>query len=147
MVSEVEANRWFYKQMLTGDSTDNIPGMYKAVGIKATTKWLDPINELFDEAEMFSYVREVYLTLADEAVKKGRIPTIAGRNLATEAGVEAFLLLVGTLLWIQRREGGVWIPPTGMLHDKMTQNTVRVEEDEAQGASKLISAVMPPFVT
>lgn len=125
MVTDVEADRTFYKQMLQGDSTDNIPGMFKAVGVKATQKWLDPIDSMTEPAEMFSYVREVYMTLGkDLADKHGGAGTviIAGRNLATTEGCEAFLLLLGTLLWIQRKEGGLWIPPTGGFHALMTNS-------------------------
>ena len=64
----------------------------------------------------------MYITLGGEAAKKGTGGFVAGRNLATTEGCEAFLLLVGTLLWIQRKEGGLWIPPTGQIRELMTRD-------------------------
>lgn len=136
MVSKVEGDRFFYKQMLTGDSTDNIPGMYKSVGVKATAKWLQPIDEMKEPEEMFSYVREVYMTLGKEAAEKGASSTLAGRNLATTEGCEAFLLLIGTLLWIQRKEGGLWIPPTGGLREHLMSHGGKDASHEAEKKPK-----------
>ena len=41
-VTETEADRFFYTQMLTGDATDNIPGLFKMVGVKALAKTKAP---------------------------------------------------------------------------------------------------------
>jgi len=59
-VNELEANKIFYKQVLTGDSTDNIPGMFKILGKKATAKWRSPIDDMHTEKEMYEYVLGVY---------------------------------------------------------------------------------------
>lgn len=59
-VDELTADKIFYKQLLTGDSTDNIPGMYKILGKKATQKWLSPIDDMNNVKEMYEYVCEVY---------------------------------------------------------------------------------------
>lgn len=59
-VDTTTANRIFYKQLLTGDSTDNIPGMFKLLGKKATSKWLSPIDDMDDEEEMYEYVCSIY---------------------------------------------------------------------------------------
>lgn len=54
---ETEAIRHFYKQLLTGDSTDNILGLYR-VGEKSTAvKALLPMTE---ELDMFRHVFEEY---------------------------------------------------------------------------------------
>jgi 5'-3' exonuclease len=128
MVTKVEADRFFYKQMLTGDSTDNIPGMYRVLGLKATSKWLEPIESMKDPAEMYAYVREVYGTLYTEQKLKGRLPKTTGiPGLDSEAGLEAFLLFLGTLLWIQRKDGGMFVPPTGLY---------ALKEDAATTAAK-----------
>lgn len=109
-VTEIEANRNFYTQMLTGDSTDNIPGMYATLGVKATKKWLEPLQDLTSEDEMYAYVWEVYHTLACEQKKKGRE---VHNNIYEPAALDSYLLLLGTLLWIQRKEDGLWFPPFG----------------------------------
>lgn len=56
-VSDLDGYRNFFKQMLTGDKTDNILGLY-GVGPKSTL--LKRIEELEDIDEMIYYVREQY---------------------------------------------------------------------------------------
>lgn len=60
MLTELESLKHFYTQILTGDSTDYIPGMYKLTGKMATPKIKQPIQEMTCEEDMLSYVREVY---------------------------------------------------------------------------------------
>lgn len=85
-VEEVDANRFFYKQILTGDSADNIPGLFKTHKIKATKKWLKPIDDLTNPSDMYQYVVECY------------------------KGNEEWVKWLGNLLWIKREETGVWVP-------------------------------------
>lgn len=86
-VDELDGDRFFYTQMLTGDSTDNIPGMYKRLGKKASKKYTDPIQEMDNVVDMYKHV------------------------LSTYEGDREFVQLIGQLLWIKRREGEVWVPP------------------------------------
>lgn len=55
-VSEIEGLKFFYKQLLIGDTSDNIKGVYK-VGEKKADKIIDPLN---DEQEMYETVLELY---------------------------------------------------------------------------------------
>lgn len=55
-VSEIDGLRNFYTQLLTGDSGDNIPGIF-GVGPKAAQKRLEGKDT---ESSLFSAVREVY---------------------------------------------------------------------------------------
>ena len=56
-VDETDGLRFFYKQLITGDSTDNILGLF-GVGEKSTlVKALDNID---DELEMYRHVRSKY---------------------------------------------------------------------------------------
>lgn len=71
--------RWFYKQLLIGDTSDNIKGVEKIGPVKAG-KLLDHI---IDEKEMFNVVRQLYND--DER-----------------------LLLNGRLLWIRRKDEELW---------------------------------------
>lgn len=48
--------KFFYSQVLTGDTTDNYPGLPRCGSIKA----FKALEECNDEAEMFSVVRELY---------------------------------------------------------------------------------------
>lgn len=85
-IEEEEANRFFYKQILTGDSTDNIPGMYKKLGKKATSKYTGPLDRMETPAEMFEHVVRCY-----------------------DGDVE-WVKWVGNLVWIKRSSDGVWLP-------------------------------------
>lgn len=101
-VDQVQADRFFYTQMLTGDSTDNIPGLFKMVGVKALAKTKAPIQEMTDPAEMYQYVRSVY---ADGYDKVGMCLDEKDEVLTN------WLTMIGGLLWIRRSEGEVYAPP------------------------------------
>ena len=55
-VSEIDGLRNFYTQLLTGDSGDNIPGIF-GLGIKTAQKRLEGLD---NESSLFTAVREVY---------------------------------------------------------------------------------------
>lgn len=67
-VDMLEGWRFFYTQCLTGDVSDNIPGLYKLTGSKATKKIKQPLQEFETPEEMDDYVYETYLDLG--ATKK-----------------------------------------------------------------------------
>lgn len=79
-IDPVESLRIFYRQMLKGDSVDNIPGLFRHKGIKCTQKILAPLDAMTDERDMYQHVLEHY------------------------EGDEAHLALIGKLLWIKRDE-------------------------------------------
>lgn len=93
-VSGLEADRFFYTQLLTGDSTDNIPGLFKRVGKKVMAKVKAPLAELTDVKEMYEYVHNVYSTYAEPIA------------------VDYWLLTQGRCLWMRREEGELWTPPS-----------------------------------
>lgn len=99
-VSEVEANRFFYTQMLTGDATDNIPGLFKRTGVKAMAKVKAPLEEMDDIQEMYDYVLHTYLNAVED---KGMS--------SDERDVERWLLSQGRCLWMRRSEGEMWEAP------------------------------------
>ena len=69
----------FYRQVLTGDPTDNIPGL-KGIGPVKAKRILEELN---DEYGLFTRVRREYSD-------------------------DSFLLLQGCLVWIMREEGKQW---------------------------------------
>lgn len=77
-MQDPEALRLFYQQLVTGDSSDNIPGIFKHSGIKAAKKLLEPIEELTRGPEMYEYVLDLF------------------------KGDKAHVDLMGKLLWIKR---------------------------------------------
>lgn len=84
-ISEEEALRFFYTQCLTGDSSDNIPGLFKLTGARATKKRKEPLLELSSRSEMAEYIAKTYLE---------------------EGATLDSLCEVATLLWIRRSEDG-----------------------------------------
>lgn len=84
-VQEVEAWRFFYTQMLTGDPSDNIPGLFKIAGVKASKRIKEGLLQLSDPAQMETYVTQKYM----------------------EAGADVRCLYeIGTLLWMRRKPLG-----------------------------------------
>lgn len=86
-IDDIEANRFFYTQCLTGDSTDNIPGIFQTTGKKASKKMKEPIQEMTTDYEMYQYVKDCY----GEHVEQ--------------------LNLYAQLLWILQKPKGYWTPP------------------------------------
>lgn len=85
-IDEVSANRFLYKQLLTGDITDNILGLY-GIGPKAAC--VQRIDECDTELQMFLEVKEQY-------------------ELRFGAHWEMFLEENGALLYLLRHEGDSW---------------------------------------
>lgn len=84
-ISEVEAWRFFFTQMLTGDTSDNIPGYFKITGSKASARIKAGLLQLSDPAQMETYVTQKYM----------------------EAGADVRCLHeIGTLLWMRRKPLG-----------------------------------------
>jgi len=92
-VSEREALRSFYRQLLTGDATDNIPGV-EGIGTANAHKIIDPFTK---EQGMWQTVLEEYTE---------RYP-----NGYYNKSVKNALLELGQLLWIQRTNRVRWEPP------------------------------------
>lgn len=83
-VSEEEAIKNFYTQLLTGDGVDNIPGL-KGIGPKKAAKIL---KDCVTEQELYKAVLEAY-----------------------DGNVE-YLTEQGQLLWLRREKGQLWQPPS-----------------------------------
>lgn len=82
-MEDPECLRLFYLQMLTGDATDNIPGLFKKTGQKATAQWKMPLDGMTRDSEMRAYIRDVYKD-------------------------DEFVDTIGKLLWIKRERGDFW---------------------------------------
>lgn len=81
--------RCFYKQLLTGDPTDNIKGLY---GVGAKSVLVSRLDEFEDEEPMYTHVRDEYV-----------------KRFGTYA--DQFLLENARLLWMLEKEGEMWNPP------------------------------------
>lgn len=89
-VSPEEGIWWFYRQCLTGDTTDNIPGI-KGIGPVRAAQSLPAVGA--SEADLYRAVLAEYVARYGEASHER-------------------LLEVGRLLWIRREPGQWWNPPT-----------------------------------
>lgn len=88
-----EAIRNFYKQMLTGDNTDNIPGIH-GVGPKTAETIL---GDWTKEKALYTTVRDCWYSHYPEGYE--------GHN------IEDVLKEIGQLLWIRRKRDELWEPP------------------------------------
>lgn len=85
-VTEIEGLQFFYKQLLTGDMTDNIKGLY-GVGPKSTL--VKKLDDLYTEEEMFNHVFSAYQDRFGSYAKQ-------------------FIIENGRLLWMLRTEDDDW---------------------------------------
>lgn len=87
-VTEWEGLKWFYKQLLIGDSTDNVEGC-RGVGPVKAGKAIDPLGEEVGEEGLYQAVRALY-----EKHEKGK----------TQDEITSQILLAGRLLRIKQKE-------------------------------------------
>lgn len=90
-ITDKEGIKNFYKQLLQGDATDNIPGI-KGIGPVKAEKALEGLEEEF---EMYQRVVLLYRE----------------RLSMTLPEAKERILEVGRLLWIRREEEQTWQPP------------------------------------
>ena len=106
VVSEVEALRFFYNQLLTGDkSTDNILGLF---GVGKKSSHCKAVNESDTEEEMFNIVHKQYVN---------RFGSYA----------DQFMLETGRLLYMLRTEDDMWELPTfetKIIKEEETNNEI-----------------------
>ena len=88
-IDPIEAIKFFYTQLLTGDQIDNIKGV-KGVGKARAAKLLEDLD---DEVDLYNAVYEKYVQVYGEDAYK-------------------VLFENAQLLWIRRQENEVWSPPT-----------------------------------
>lgn len=64
-VSELDGYYNFFRQMLTGDPTDTIPGLYKLTGAKCTKAVIEGLDQVTPQ-DMEEYVKDVYFKACGE---------------------------------------------------------------------------------
>lgn len=105
-VEELDALRNFYSQMITGDPGDNIPGLYKVTGKRATAKLQEPILYMEDEKEMWEYVHSLY---AKTFYNMDKDTQFSKQEIDDATTIK--LREIGKLLWIHHEVGDDWEPP------------------------------------
>lgn len=96
LVSPLDGLKTFYKQIILGDKSDNVPG-YDGKLRSATPKFIEklqaPLDEMKDEQDMYDHVFSVYF---DEQ----------GND-----DIESIMHLHAQLLYVLRKEEEYWRPP------------------------------------
>ena len=90
-ITELDGLKWFYQQVLMGDSTDHIPGLF---GVGEASTLLKHVKKLDNELELYTYVHYQYTK---------RFGTYALKFLEENA----------RLLYMLKTEGEVWSSPEG----------------------------------
>lgn len=105
LVSPLDGLRTFYKQLIAGDGTDNIPsydGKIRNSIPKFIEKLQQPIDEMTEEYEMYHYVLDVYFHSWDEDQELSCTDTVK-RN--------------ASLLYILKNEDEFWKAPKEIEHE------------------------------
>jgi hypothetical protein len=114
LVSPLEASRNFYKQLVSGDAVDNIPGYdgkFRQPGRKKEDgtygfpifleKLIEPLDEMTDEKQMYDYCVQLYMNGVQEGTQESDYVL---KDLHRNA----------RLLYIWRKENDNWQPPGQM---------------------------------
>jgi len=114
LVSPLDGLRTFYKQLLLGDRSDNIPGYdgkLRGECPRFIQKLQEPIDEMTEAYDMYTYVQGVYQDSWQE------------RNMPGEAVTWEFdfgeLNRNAQLLYILKNEEEFWTPPNGPKEESM----------------------------
>lgn len=106
LVSPLDGLRTFYKQLIAGDGTDNIPsydGKVRNSIPKFIEKLQAPLDEMTDELDMYNYVVDIYHDNIELQLTRFEL---AKRN--------------AQLLYILKEEGKYWQPPNGTTQESET---------------------------
>jgi hypothetical protein len=106
-IDEVDANRNFFAQMISGDTADNIPGLYKITGKRHSSKLSDVLLSKDNYEDMWWYVFDLYVESFLE------VEDHVSHYLLKEVRKAVWLKLreIGKLLWIKRLPDDDWEPP------------------------------------
>ena len=109
----------FYEQIITGDRTDNIPGLYHITGQKVTESvkrhWYQFVNHERPEMELRNYVASLFLNSIKTTMKYqtpyGFVLT-KGWDACPPSDEDIIhdMSITGELLWIQRKNRLKWLP-------------------------------------
>ena len=105
LVSPLDGLRAFYRQLILGDRTDNIPGFdgkLRSECPKFIQKLQEPIDEMTEEIDMYNHVCDVY---SEQVSWADDWKTPMHRN--------------AQLLYILKNEEEFWTPPNGPKEESM----------------------------
>jgi hypothetical protein len=96
------ANQNFWKQMLTGDATDNIAGIFKLTGTKASAGMKQEVDSCATYKEMRKVVIETYQRCFE------KLANTMGVDYLPDEELYEMLTEIGRLLWMRRKPDEMW---------------------------------------
>lgn len=105
-ITEEQADLNFYSQLISGDMTDNIPGLFQITGTKALAKYFEPLAYMENTTNMFNYVLLTYAGLFCDMDTDNQFEEAEILGAVLEKLKET-----GILLWMRREENETWRPP------------------------------------
>lgn len=108
-VSERDALLAFYTQLLTGDTTDNIKGCYRAGKVLASNVIEDVLSLGAHKSNLNDLEDELYEAVLAEY--QASIDKHGAETKYAHMGAQAAVLENARLLWMQQYPGQLWTPP------------------------------------
>lgn len=107
-INPTQGDVLFYKQLLTGDTTDNIPGCYKT-GAKAASDIILAAKEAFEGKDKAGLCAHLYAECVRQYQES--IDKYGDKTGYDHMAVEDVVLENGRLLWMRREREQMWEPP------------------------------------
>lgn len=121
--SDYEGDYLFYRQVLTGDSVDNIPGAHR-IGPKSATDIMDSIDHgegAFAHEAVWKRIVSVYENTIEKYGEK-----CCYYDKAMEQGAEAVAVEMARLVKMQEYAGQLWNPPG--IEDELMEDKVNLDD-------------------
>lgn len=113
-IDTIDADRNFFAQMIQGDGADNIPGLFKITGQKASAQLFTPLSMIEDYDQMWMYVWNVYWkSYCKQVVAKEIEEPVYNRP----GDLLPKLREIGQLLWIWRKDNDLWNIPNTIFEE------------------------------
>jgi len=106
-VTQQEADKFFYTQLLTGDAVDNIEGC-PSIGAKRAETILKGAETVI---EMYRRCQISYIDVHRKVAEKFKLSCELNEEALFDSAMRD-MTENAHLLWIQREEGVLWTPPT-----------------------------------
>ena len=103
----------FYKQLLTGDPTDNVPGCYR-MGAKAAKDMIHRAKQAYEKRQAGAAHTDLEAFLYSEVLQayKQSIQRYGEKTGYAHMEPEDVVLEMGRLLWLRRERDQLWVPPS-----------------------------------
>jgi hypothetical protein len=108
-VTPEEGIKFFYKQLLAGDATDNIYGIYR-IGMTTANKMIENLKTT-DETILWDFCLKAYECALGDPKKRPKMPN-------PDMPLVDRVTEIARLLWMQSYDGELWEPPSKEKKDQ-----------------------------